>query len=174
MISAPLGSGTSRAARVMHKCPRCGIDLPAGVPAWVRQLTVKQVMTADPVTLGPEDTLMRAVEVMRQKGIRRMPIVVADTLVGLLAEGDLKRAQPSALSDSQDEFNRVMEGTPVSRIMIQSPVTVPEDALLTEAAQTLHNTKFGALPVLRDGRLVGILTDTDILRCLVDLLVQGG
>ena len=54
-------------------------------------------MTADPVTLGPEDTLMRAVEVMRKKGIRRIPIVVADTLVGLLAEGDLKRAQPSAL-----------------------------------------------------------------------------
>jgi acetoin utilization protein AcuB len=140
----------------------------------LRQLTVKQVMTADPVTLGPEETLMRAVEVMRQKGIRRIPIVVADTLVGLLAEGDLKRAQPSALSDSQEEFNRVMEGTPVSRIMIQSPITVSEDALLSDAAQTLHNTKFGALPVVRDGRLVGILTDTDILRCLVDLLAHGG
>ena len=158
----------------MHKCPQCGTRLPAGIPAWLRQLTVKQVMTADPVTLGPEDTLMRAVEVMRQKGIRRIPIVVADTLVGLLAEGDLKRAQPSALSDSQDEFNRVMEGTPVSRIMIQGPITVTEDALLADAAQTLHNTKFGALPVVRDGRLVGILTDTDILRCLVDLLAHGG
>jgi acetoin utilization protein AcuB len=141
---------------------------------WLRQLTVKQVMTADPVTLGPEDTLMRAVEVMRQKGIRRIPIVVADTLVGLLAEGDLKRAQPSALSDSQEEFNRVMDGTPVSRIMIQNPITVREDTLLAEAAQALHNTKFGALPVVRDGRLVGILTDTDILRCLVDLLAHGG
>jgi acetoin utilization protein AcuB len=157
-----------------HRCPQCGIDLPAGVPAWVRQLTVGRVMTADPVTLGPEDTLMHAVEVMRQKGIRRIPIVVADTLVGLLAEGDLKRAQPSALSDSQEEFNRVMEGTAVSRIMIQNPVTVSEDAPLAEAAQTLHNSKFGALPVLRGGRLVGILTDNDIVRCLVDLLVQGG
>jgi len=144
------------------------------VPAWLRQLTVGQVMTADPVTLGPEDTLMRAVEVMRQKGIRRVPVVVADTLVGLLAEGDLKRAQPSALSGSQEEFNRVMEGTPVARIMIQNPITVADDALLSDAAQTLHNTKFGALPVLRNGRLVGILTDTDILRCLVDLLAHGG
>jgi acetoin utilization protein AcuB len=140
----------------------------------VRQLTVGQVMTPDPVTLGPEDSLMRAVEVMRQKGIRRIPIVVADTLVGLLAEGDLKRAQPSALSDSQEEFNQVMETTPVSRIMIQNPVTVPEDSLLLDAAQMLHTTKFGALPVLRDGRLAGILTDSDILRCLVDLLAHGG
>jgi acetoin utilization protein AcuB len=145
-----------------------------GVPAWVRQLTVGQVMTADPVTLGPEETLMRAVEVMRQKRIRRIPIVVADTLVGLLAEGDLKRAQPSALSASQDEFNRVMEGTEVSRIMIQNPVTVPEDLLLIDAAQMLHTTKYGALPVTRGGRLVGILTDSDILRCLIDVLVHGG
>jgi acetoin utilization protein AcuB len=156
------------------RCPQCGTRLPAGIPAWVRQLTVGQVMTADPVTLGPEDTLMRAVEVMRQKGVRRIPIVAADTLLGLLAEGDLKRAQPSALSNSQDEFNQVMETTPVSRIMIQNPITVPEDALLIDAAQMLHTTKFGALPVLREGRLVGILTDTDILRSLVELLVQGG
>src|SRR4029450_11869586 len=127
---------------VVRTSLQCEMDLPGGVPRWVRQLTVGQVMTADPVTLGPEDTLMRAVEVMRQKGIRRIPIVVADTLVGLLAEGDLKRAQPSALSDSQAGFDRVMEGTSVSRIMIQNPMTVSPDAPLVDAAQTLHNSKF--------------------------------
>jgi acetoin utilization protein AcuB len=145
-----------------------------GVPAWIRHLTVGHAMTADPVTLGPEDTLMRAVEVMRMRGIRRIPILVADTLVGLLAEGDLKRAQPSTLSDSEEEFNRVMEGTPISRIMINNPVTVREDTPLLEAAQVLFTTKYGALPVLREGRLVGILTDNDLIRCLVDLLQHGG
>ena len=157
-----------------NRCPQCGATLPQGVPAWARQLTVGQAMTPAPVTLGPEDSLMRAVEVMRTRGIRRIPIVVADTLVGLLAEGDLKRAQPSALSDSQEEFNRVMEQTTVSRIMIDKPITVTEQTPLLEAAQTLHNTKFGALPVLRNGRLVGIVTDTDLMRCLVDLLAQAG
>lgn len=157
-----------------NRCPQCGVTLPQGVPAWVRQLTVGQVMTPRPVTLGPEDSLMRAGEVMRMRGIRRIPIVVADTLVGLLAEGDLKRAQPSTLSDSQEEFNRVMEQTPLSRIMIDKPITVTEETPLLEAARTLHNTKFGALPVVRDGRLVGIVTDTDLLRCLVDLLAQAG
>jgi acetoin utilization protein AcuB len=131
-------------------------------------------MTRDPVTLGPEDSLMRALELMRKRGIRRVPIVVADTLVGLLAEGDLKRAQPSALSDSEEEFVRVMEGTPLSRIMINQPLSVAEETPLLEAARTLHTTKFGALPVLRDGRLVGILTDTDLLGCLAELLEQGG
>lgn len=157
-----------------NRCPECGTTLPRGVPAWTRQLTVADAMTKDPVTLGPEDSLMKAVEVMRKRGIRRLPVVVADTLVGLLAEGDLKRAQPSALSDSEEEFVRVMDETPISRIMIQNPMTTTEDALLLDAAQTLHTTKFGALPVLRDGKLVGILTDSDLVGGLVGLLSQGG
>ena len=157
-----------------NRCPQCGATLPQGVPAWIRQLTVGQVMTPGPATLGPEDSLMRASELMRMRGIRRIPIVVANTLVGLLAEGDLKRAQPSTLSDSQEAFNRVMEQTPVSRIMIDKPITVTEETSLLEAARTLLNTKFGALPVVREGRLVGIVTDTDMLRSLVDLLAQAG
>ena len=157
-----------------NRCPECGEALPRGVPAWTRQLTVADAMTKDPVTLGPEDTLMKAVEVMRKQGIRRIPVVVADTIVGLLAEGDLKRAQPSALSDSEEEFVRVMDGTQISRIMIQNPLTVTESVPLLDAAQTLHTTKFGALPVLRDGKLVGILTDTDLVGTLVTLLSQGG
>ena len=157
-----------------NRCPECGTALPQGVPGWTRHLTVSYAMTRDPVTIGPEDSLMRALEVMRMHGIRRMPVVVGDTLVGLLAEGDLKRAQPSTLSDSQEEFNRVMEGTPVSRIMINQPIATEEDTPLTEATQTLHTTKFGALPVLRDGKLVGILTDNDLIRCLGELLAQGG
>lgn len=157
-----------------NRCPQCGVTLPAGVPAWVRQLTVAQVMTPDPVTLGPEDSLMKAVEVMRMRGIRRIPILVGDMLVGLLAEGDLKRAQPSTLSGSEEEFNRIMEETSISRIMINNPISAREDMTLLEAARTLQGTKFGALPVLRDARLVGIVTDNDLLRCLVDVLAHGG
>jgi len=157
-----------------NRCPECGTTLPRGVPAWARHLTVADAMTKDLVTLGPEDSLMKAVEVMRKGGIRRLPVVVADTLVGLLAEGDLKRAQPSALSDSEEEFVRVMEGTQIARIMIQNPIITTEGVPLLEAAQTLHTTKFGALPVLRDGKVIGIITDSDLVRCLVGLLGQGG
>jgi acetoin utilization protein AcuB len=156
------------------RCPQCGLALPQGVPAWVRQLTARDLMTPHPVTLGPEDSLMRGLEVMRMRGIRRIPVMVGDTLVGLLAEGDLKRAQPSTLSDSEEEFNRVMEGTPISRIMINKPVTVGEETPLLEVAQTLFTTKYGALPVLQDGKLVGIVTDNDLLRGLVELLTHGG
>ena len=159
---------------MQNRCPQCGTPLPLGVPAWTRRLTVADAMTREPVTLGPEESLMRALEVMRRHAIRRIPVVLGDQLLGLLAEGDLKRAQPSALSASEEEFHRVMEGTTVSRIMIEKPVTVGESTPLVEAARTLHTTKFGALPVLRGGKLVGILTDTDLHRCLVELLEEGG
>ena len=133
-------------------------------------LSVADVMTPNPVTLGPEDSLMRALEVMRLHSIRRIPIVAGDTFLGLVVEGDLKRAQPSALSDSQEEFNEVMDQTPVSRIMVTRPICVTEQTPLVEAATTLRETKFGALPVLRDGRLVGIVTDIDLVGCLVRIL----
>jgi CBS domain-containing protein len=116
---------------------------------------------------------MRALEVMRLRGIRRVPIVLAGLLVGLLVEGDLKRAEPSTLTDTQEDFNRVMEETPISRIMIQNPMTVTPGTLLFEAAQTLHNTKYGSLPVLEDGRVVGILTESDLLRALVAIMRHG-
>jgi acetoin utilization protein AcuB len=156
------------------RCPECGKALPAGVPAWVRGLRVADAMTPNPITLGPEDSLMRALELMRLHSIRRIPIVAGGRLLGLLAEGDLKRAQPSILDATEDDFNRVMEGTQVARIMISNPITVEEDSPLFAAAQTLRQTKFGALPVVREGKLSGIVTDSDLIRCLGELLSQSG
>ena len=127
-------------------------------------------MTSDPMTLSPEDNLMHALETMRLRGVRRLPVTVGGMLVGLVTEGDLKRAEPSMLTDSEEGFNRVMEGTPVSRIMIQNPITVTAETPLVDAAETLYNTKYGALPVVSGGRVVGILTDNDLVHALVDLL----
>jgi acetoin utilization protein AcuB len=131
---------------------------------------VSDYMTPEPITLSPEDTLLQALEAMRLRGVRRLPVTVAGTLVGLVTEGDLKRAEPSTLTGSEEEFNRVMEGTEISRIMIQNPITVSVDTALLEAAETMYGTKYGALPVVSEGRLVGILTDNDLVHALVDVL----
>jgi acetoin utilization protein AcuB len=131
---------------------------------------VSDYMTSDPMTLSPEDNLMQALETMRLRGVRRLPVTVGGTLVGLVTEGDLKRAEPSMLTESEEGFNRVMEGTPISRIMIQNPVTVTAETPLVDAAETLYNTKYGALPVVSGSRVVGILTDNDLVHALVDLL----
>lgn len=127
-------------------------------------------MTPNPVTMSPEDNLMEAAQLMRLRHIRRVPIVSGGKLVGLLAEGDLKRAQPSTLSSTQEEFTAVMEGTQINRIMIENLVTTSPDTPLLEAVHTLWSSKYGALPVLEDGKLVGILTDNDLLGALVKLL----
>jgi acetoin utilization protein AcuB len=127
-------------------------------------------MTPDPMTVAPEDSLMEALEVMRLRKVRRLPVAVGGTLVGLVTEGDLKRAEPSMLSQTEDDFNRVMEKTPVSRIMIQSPMTVAPETPLLEAADSLYETKYGAVPVVAEGRIVGILSVNDLVRALVDLL----
>lgn len=144
------------------------------MPAWARDITVAQVMTADPVTIGPEENLLTAHETMRRHHVRHLPVLLAGKLVGIVAEGDLKRAAPSTLSASEEDYNRVMEQTPIARIMVGQLITTQEQVLLAEAVKALRETKFGSLPVLRDGQLVGILTDNDVLRVLGDLLRQGG
>ena len=135
-------------------------------------LKVRDVMTPDPVTLPPEETLMEAAQLMRMRKIRRIPIVVDGKLVGLLTEGDLKRAEPSTLSDTQEHFTEVMEGTQVNRIMIENLLTTTPDAPLVEAARTLWTNKYGALPVLEGEKLVGILTDNDLIGALVRVLEE--
>jgi acetoin utilization protein AcuB len=128
-------------------------------------------MTPNPVTLSPEESLMEALQMMRLRKIRRIPVVsAAGKLVGLLTEGDLKRAEPSTLSDTQEQFMAVMEGTQVNRIMIQNLVTASPDTPLIDAARTLFRSKYGALPVLDGEKLVGILTDNDLIGALVKVL----
>jgi len=134
-------------------------------------LKVRDVMTPNPVTVSPEESLMEALQLMRLRKIRRVPVVsAAGKLVGLLTEGDLKRAEPSTLSDTQEQFMAVMEGTQVNRIMIQNLVTTSPDTPLIDAARTLFRNKYGALPVLEGEKLVGILTDNDLIGALVKVI----
>ena len=136
-------------------------------------LLVSDYMTENPITIEPEEPLMRALEIIRLRGVRRVPVAVGGMLVGLITEGDIKRAEPSTLTDTQEEFNRVMEGTPISRIMISKPVTTTADTPLMEAAEIMLNTKYGALPVVAGNRVIGILTDNDLTRALVDLMREA-
>ena len=136
-------------------------------------LLVSDYMTSNPIVVEPEVPLMRALETIRLRGVRRLPVTVGGVLVGLVTEGDLKRAEPSTLTDSEADFNRVMEETPISRIMVQNPVTTTADTSLLEAADILLNTKYGALPVVAGSTVVGILTDNDLIRALVDALREA-
>ena len=132
-------------------------------------------MTADPTTLGPDDTLVQAVLAVRSLSIRHIPIVQDGVLVGLITDRDLGRASPSILGrTSQEEYNLVFQQNNISRVMVKNPTTVSPDTLLGDAVVILQENKWGCVPVVEDGKLVGILTLTDVLRYALSTLETSG
>jgi acetoin utilization protein AcuB len=139
------------------------------------QPRVRDYMTSDPTTLGPDDPLLQAVLAIRSLSIRHIPIVKDGLLVGLITDRDLGRASPSILGrTSQEEYNLVFQQNNISRVMVKNPTTVAPDDLLGDAVTLLQENKWGCMPVAEDGKLVGILTITDVLRYTLSTLETSG
>lgn len=133
--------------------------------------TVRQYMVSAVETLGPDDSMEAAVALERRRKIRHIPIVENGVLVGIVTDRDLKRAMPSLLTGTdQQTYERVTRTTQVKQIMTRSPMTIAPDAPLREAVRILCDKKFGALPVVEGGTLVGIITETDVLRAFLEIL----
>jgi len=123
------------------------------------------------VTLGADATLRDAVEILRAKGVRHLPVVQGSALLGMVTDRDVKRATPSVLSGiNNDEYDRVLATTGVSQFMTRHPLTVGPKTGLKEVVEIFLERRIGALPVMEDGRLVGIVSESDILRVAYDLL----
>lgn len=129
-------------------------------------MLVRDCMTPKPVTVGPKTTLQEALEVMAARKIRHLPVIdQAGRLVGFITDRDLRRAAPSPLqAQSDQQAQAVLEETPVERVMMRAPVTVPSTSPLRAAVELMVTRKFGALPVVDGGRLVGIVSQIDVLK----------
>jgi CBS domain-containing protein len=103
---------------------------------------------------------------MRTKGIRRLPVVIHNKVVGIVTLGDIRGAEPSqATSLSVWEVNHLLAKLKVSEIMTRNPATIQETANIGEAAQLMLEKKFSGLPVVDEqSHLVGIITESDIFR----------
>jgi acetoin utilization protein AcuB len=123
-------------------------------------LTVRDVMVTGPVTVRPHETARHAYRLMRDNRFRHLPVVEDGRLVGILSDRDLR---PVLLSPT-------LARARVAELMSEDLTTVGPDALVEEAASLLVVKKIGCLPVIADGRLVGIVTETDLLGVLVELL----
>ena len=123
-------------------------------------LTVRDVMVTGPVTVRPHETARHAYRLMRDHRFRHLPVVEDGQLVGILSDRDLR---PVLLSPT-------LARARVGELMSEDLTTVGPDALVEEAASLLVVKKIGCLPVVADGRLVGIVTETDLLGVLVELL----
>jgi acetoin utilization protein AcuB len=137
---------------------------------------VREYMTGDPVTLPPDAPLREAVELVMVRRIRHIPIVdEARNLVGIITDRDVKRSLPSPLSlIAAEEYETILESTPVSRVMTREPITIGADAKVVEAVELMLSDKIGGLPVLDEARLVGMFTERDALRHYLELLRAAG
>lgn len=130
---------------------------------------VKDWMTRDVITAVPGMGVLEAGNLMREKGVRRLPVLQDGRLVGILTHGDVREAKPSATSAlSAWELNYLLARLTVGEVMSSRVLTTTPEATIGEAAQIMYQHKVSGLPVLdAQGVLVGILTESDIFRMVV-------
>jgi len=135
-------------------------------------MLVKDRMTSHPICGHPEMPVTEAQALMREKSFRHLPIIDDEgKLVGLVTQRSLLQALPSDVSNfSRFEINYVLAKIKVSHVMVKEVLTTKEDTAVEEAARIMADQRVGCLPVMREGQLVGIITDNDLFTIMVDLL----
>jgi acetoin utilization protein AcuB len=130
---------------------------------------VRDWMTPDPITIDAGATIVEAIHLLKEKNIRRLPVLKGGKLVGLVTERMLLSFSPGK-STSMDtwEVHYLLAKTPVTAAMNPKPHTVQPDADLADCAQLIHDRKLNGITVVdANGKLVGILTTTNALEALI-------
>lgn len=135
-------------------------------------MLVYERMSRHPLTVKSKTPVDAALKRMRDEKVRRFPVVDDDgKLVGIVSDKDLLYAAPSpATSLSIYELHYLYSRITVEQVMTRKVITVEEDDPLEEAARIMVDNKVGGLPVMRDGKLVGIITETDIFKTFMEML----
>ena len=130
-------------------------------------LLVKDSMTRGVVVLSPETTAGEALALCRERRIRHLPVLEEGELVGIVSDRDLRSAAP-ALGDPGRAS--ALEKILISDVMTRDVVTTRPEDPIEEAANRMQERRIGCLPVVEDGVLVGILTSSDVMEALVQLI----
>lgn len=134
-------------------------------------MRVADWMQRKPITIKPQETLRTAWQLLRQYRIRHLPVVEKGRLVGIVTDRDIRRAlQLDATSLEFHELLDLLDRVKVRDIMSTKIITVTPETPVEEAARIMVEMKIGCLPVLEGERPVGIITENDLLKALVDLL----
>jgi acetoin utilization protein AcuB len=130
---------------------------------------VRDLMTRSPITASPGTSVVDARALMAQSRIRHLLVTEDDRLVGIVTDRDIRLNLPSpATSLSVWELNYLLARLTVAQVMTTAVITVAPDRDAREAARIMLDHKIGALPVLDGRRLVGILTETDLVRAFAE------
>jgi acetoin utilization protein AcuB len=138
-------------------------------------MLVKNRMSADPVSVSPDDTLAHALRLTRAHRIRHLPVVRDGELVGILSDRDLRSAMPSPLEVEDAGRAARLAETPVAQVMTAEVITTGPHDTVEDAARLLCRHRIGALPVVdAHGRLLGMISETDVLNAFAEVLSAGG
>ena len=133
-------------------------------------IIVADVMTADPVTLRPNDTIRQAEDIMDERGFRQIPIVSGKELVGILTDRDIRSFVSGKLFGAADERERTMN-TKIVGVMTTKPISVDPEDELADVIELLIDSKIGGIPVVDEAQgLVGIVTYVDVLKKFLESL----
>jgi acetoin utilization protein AcuB len=132
------------------------------------KMRIRDIMTKNPITVDSETLVLDAQKIMKENNIRRLPIVdKKGKLVGIVTQHDLLEASPSpATSLSVHELNYLLAKMTVKEVMKKNPMTFTPDTPFEEALRIGQEKKIGSFPVMDKGKLVGIATESDIVRFL--------
>jgi len=141
----------------------------------LEDVMVREWMTSPVISVSPTTSISSAHQIMKENGIRRLPVVEDDRLVGIVTIGDVREASPSdATTLSIWELNYLWAQLTVERVMSRKVLTVTPDVCILDAAQIMLDSKVSGLPVVnQNGKLEGILTESDIFRMLVKSRTQS-
>ncbi|RII27193.1 MAG: histidine kinase [Geobacter sp.] len=132
---------------------------------------VEKWMTRNPITIDADASIIETIHLMKEKNVRRLPVMKEGKFVGLITDRMIKEYTPSkATSLDTWEVHYLLSKTPVKEAMNAKPYTVTPDTDLTDAAQLIHDKKlYGLCVVDAKGDLVGIMTTTNILEALISI-----
>lgn len=135
-------------------------------------MLVHERMSKNPITITADTSISHALKVMRDEKVRRLPVLnKKGELVGIVSERDLLYASPSPVTSlSIHELHYLVSKITVAEVMTRDIVTVTEYTPLEEAARVMADNKIGGLPVVRDGNLVGIITESDLFKIFTEIL----
>ena len=135
-------------------------------------MLVHERMSRHPLTIKPDTRVDAALKRMREEKVRRFPVLDdGGKLVGIVSDKDLLYAAPSpATSLSIHELHYLYSRITVDQVMTRKVITVDENDPLEEAARIMIDNKVGGLPVMRDGDLVGLITETDIFKTFMEMM----
>ena len=133
---------------------------------------ISEIMTKNIIALNRDDDLETAEMLFKRHKIRHIPVVAEDVIIGMLSYTDLLRISfADAVYETEDEVDTLVYNMfTIDQVMAKNVVTVPSTATIKEVAKILAENEFHALPVVDDGRLVGIVTTTDLINYLLKQL----